>query len=53
MNDKDIQAIEHIIRQMLTIDEQKQLFMRFKDVMDVLEENERLNKMLDNGEDWR
>lgn len=53
MNEKDIQAIEYIIRQLLTTDDQKQLFMRFKDVMDILQENERLNKMLDCGEDWR
>lgn len=53
MNEKDIDALEHIIRSFLSIDEQKQLFMRFKEVMDVLVENEKLNKMLDNGEDWR
>lgn len=53
MNERDIDAVEHIIRQFLSIDEQKELFTRFKHVADILRENEKLNKMLDNGEDWR
>jgi len=53
MNEKDIDAVEHIIRQFLSIDEQKELFVGFSNVNDILRENEKLHKMLDCGEDWR
>ena len=53
MNEKDIDAVEHIIRQFLSIDEQKELFVRFKHVNDIVRENEKLHKMVDCGEDWR
>lgn len=46
MNEKDIDVVEHIIEQFLSIDEQKELFMRFKHVADIACENEKLHEML-------